>query len=312
MRTHRLLRRTGIAVATCIMCVTTLAACGSSSSSGSATTSSGHGITKLGELLPASVRKTHTLVVGMDVSYAPMEFYEAGTMHVRGVDADLCRDIAAQFGSFTCDFDNTPFSELIPGLQAGRFTFILSAISDTPAREKLVTFVDYFETNTAIVVAKGNPDHIHDLADLCGHTMAVQLGTADQQLADMQAAACQKEGKPLTVLTYQEDTSALMAITDGRSVADLDDYPVAVYNAKTAGGGTEYQAITENIESRPYGIAIPLGATNLEHALLGALRAIRRSGQYAAILRKWGVSDAALPHFAVDAAGSTASSGAST
>ena len=47
---------------------------------------------------------------------------------------------------------------------------------------------------------KGNPDKITGLDDFCGKTVALQRGTTQDDVAEAQAAKCQKAGKPLKVL----------------------------------------------------------------------------------------------------------------
>jgi polar amino acid transport system substrate-binding protein len=66
----------------------------------------------------------------------------------------------------------------------------MSSFTDTAAREKQVNFVTYFSAGTSFyVLANGGPN-ITSLADLCGHTVAVEAGTTEETDAKGQASKC--------------------------------------------------------------------------------------------------------------------------
>lgn len=275
-----------------------LAGCGSSSSK----KASGSGnLTDLGSKLPVQIAKARNLTVGSDVSYAPVEFFKEGTQQAQGVDVDLCNAIAATFGAgFTCTFQNSTFDGLIPALTAKRFDVIMSSLSDTKEREKSITLVDYFNAGTSILVKKGNPGGIRTLDDLCGKTVGLQKGTTQEDLANKQRDKCKASGKDLTVLTFDKDTDALLALKAGRSVADMNDFPVAAYNAKTSGDGNDFEAVGEQLEPAPYGIGVRKEDTALRDALQSGLRQIIANGTYDQVLQKWNVTQGAFRTATID------------
>jgi polar amino acid transport system substrate-binding protein len=286
-----LIRRSGATVFATFV-VATLAACGG----GGGGTSSSSGLTDLGKKLPASIQSAKVIQVGSDVSYAPVEFYKEGTQQVQGLDYDLCQAIAAKFGGGTrCNFQNTTFDGIIPALQSKRFDIIVSAMSDTPKRQATLDFVDYFTAGTSILVRKGNPDKIQSLDDLCGKTVGLQKGTTQEDLANTQKAKCASSGKgALTVLPFDKDTDAIQQLKIGRTVADMNDFPVAAYNAKTSGGGNDFEVVGQQLEAGPYGIGIRKGDTQLRDALQQALKAVIADGTYDKILANWNVTKGAL------------------
>jgi len=80
-------------------------------------------------------------------------------------------------------------------------------------------------------------------------------------------------------------------VKNGRAVANLEDFPVAAYNAKTSGDGNDFTAVNvPGIQPGNYGIAVPSNDTQLRDALQAALKAIVADGTYARILQSWGVS----------------------
>jgi len=283
------------------------AACSSSSSKTSSTTAAAGGTAttsggaSLASMLPAAVASAKAINVGSDISYAPVESYTAGTQTAVGIDIDLCNAMVAQFGSgFTCKFQNTTFDNIIPALLAQRFDIIMSAMSDTKDRQGKIDFVDYFNAGTSILVAKGNPKNIQSLDDLCGLVVGIQKGTTQEQLAVAQKAKCATSGKALTVLTYTTDTDAQLALKAGRSVADMNDFPVAAYTAQTSGGGNDFQVVGQQLSAGPYGIGVRKDNTQLRDAMQAALKAIIANGTYDQILAKWNVSQGSLKTAAIN------------
>lgn len=276
-----------------------LAACGSNGYSSSSGTTSG-GVSDLGKQLPASIQQSKQIKVGSDVAYAPVEFFKEGTQEVQGIDWDLAQALGSKLGvKFT--FSNTTFDGIIPALKAKRFDIIMSAMSDTPERQKQVDFVDYFNAGTSILVKKGNPEGIQSLDDLCGKTIALQKGTTQVDVATEQQGKCTAAGKPkINVLTYDKDTDAQLQVRSGRAIADMNDFPVAAYAAKTLGGGNEFEVVGEQIGAGPYGIGVLKDNTQLRDALQGALKALIADGTYDQILQKWNVTKGALKTAAIN------------
>jgi polar amino acid transport system substrate-binding protein len=258
-------------------------------------------LTALGRRLPGSIAERGTLDVGSDVAYAPVEFFEEGTQKAVGIDVDVCNAMVAKFGEgFTCRFRNTTFDGLIPALQAQRFDVIMSALSDTKERQGAVDLIDYFSAGTSILVVKGNPANIRALDDLCGKTVGLQRGTTQETLANAQKSTCEGAGSTLDILTFDKDTDALLALKAGRSVADMNDFPVAAYNAKVSGGGGDFEVVGQQVDAAPYGVGVRKQDVVLRDALREALQAVIADGTYDRVLTKWDVAQGALKTAAIN------------
>ncbi len=191
------------------------------------------------------------------------------------------------------------YAGIIPALLSKRFDVIMSAMSVTPEREKRISFLSYFNAGTSILVRKGNPQGIKALADLCGKTVALQKGTTQEDVAKGQAAKC--GASKLTLRTFDRDTEALLQVKSGAAVADMNDFPVAAYNAQTSGGGSDFEVVGEQIGAGPYGIGLRKDDTQLRDALQAALKQIIADGSYDQALKKWNVTAGALKTAAVSA-----------
>jgi polar amino acid transport system substrate-binding protein len=261
------------------------------------------GLTDLGRRLPQRIRTAREIRVGSDVSYAPVEFYDAFAPdvldrpvgepepQVRGIDPDLATELGRKLGvRFT--FVNTAFDELIPSLRASRFDLIISSMTATPERATQIGFLEYFQAGTSILVPKGNPGRVRSMADLCGATVTLQAGTIHEELVDAQQADC--GARPIKARPLDSGTQVVLEVKFGRADAALADFPVAAYNAKVSGEGRDFEVVGEQIDPGPYGIGVRKDDTDLQSALQEALRAIIDDGSYDRVLTKWNVTDGAL------------------
>ncbi|MGW7350572.1 ABC transporter substrate-binding protein [Streptomyces sp. NPDC054784] len=257
--------------------------------------------------LPKKIQDAGVVKVGSDIAYAPVEFMDEDNK-VAGIDPDVAKALGEQLG-VEFKFANGTFDGLVTGLNSGRHDVIMSSMTDTKDRQEGLDesgkkvgagadFVDYFKAGSSILVKKGNPDGVSSLDDLCGETVALQRGTANEDLAKEQSKKCDK---PIKVLAFEKDTEALLQLKQGRAIADLNDFPVAAYNAKTSGGGKDFEVVGDQINAAPYGIAVSKKNTELRDAVQAALAAIMKNGEYAKVLEKWDVANGALTEATVNA-----------
>ena len=250
--------------------------------------------------LPDDIKEAGVIKVGSDIAYAPVEFYDENDK-IAGIDPDIAKALEKQLG-VPLKFEEGTFDGLVTGMNSGRYDIVMSAMTDTKNRQEGLDdngekvgagadFVDYFRAGSSILVKKGNPHNIRGLEDLCGKTVALQRGTANQQLAEEQSKKCDK---PIEILDFEKDPEALLQVKQGRAVADINDYPVAAYNAKTSGGGKDFEVVGDQIDAAPYGIAIAKNNTELRDAILAAVNAIIENGEYQKILEKWEVTHGAV------------------
>lgn len=279
-----------------------LAACGGGSSagggSGSGSGSKGKGTvpasqkdTKLAKLVPASVVKNGQIIVATDPSYAPNEFFATDNKTIIGMDPDMGKAIGQVLGvKFT--FVKAGFDSIIPGLASGRYGLGMSSFTDNKEREKTVDFVTYLSAGTALMVKKGNPEHL-SAADqsLCGKKVAVEKGTV-QEDPDIpgRTKKCQAAGKgAVQALVYPDQNGANLALSTGRADAVLADSPVAEYAAKQSNG--QFVITGSSYDNAPYGIAVPKTSGTLKDAIKGALDAMIADGTYKKVLAKWGITE---------------------
>jgi polar amino acid transport system substrate-binding protein len=243
-------------------------------------------------LLPEAIRQRGSIRLATDPSYAPMESYAADGRTIIGLDADL----AAALGSVTgiqVELVAADFGSALDETVRGTYDGVLSSMTDTAEREKQVDFIDYFTAGTAVVVQRGNPSGISDLKDLCGMIVAVERSTVQSDLLRRSQPGC--GANKMVIKTFKTNADALLQVRTGRAVAILIDYPPAAHLATDAKTRSFYQlASTVQYEPGLVGLAVAKDNTGLRDALRAALDKLIRSGRYADLLQRWGLTSGAL------------------
>lgn len=280
-------RWTAVLAAT-VLAATALAGCGGSDDKGTTQTATGKQA-PLFSSLPQKYQDSKKIVVGSDIAYAPMEYYDTDGTTVLGLDKDITDALSKELG-VVFDWQNATFDGLITQLESGRIDMAMSGMSDTPDRQQKIDFVDYYQAGAMMLVAKGNPEGLQSIADLCGQTVAVQRGTTQEGYAQEQSKKCVEEGKEkINLLSFDRETEAMLQVKSGRAASGLEDYPVAAYNARTSGGGNDFEVVGDQIQAGPLGIGLNKDNTGLRDALAKALQKIIDDGTYDKLLKKYDV-----------------------
>ena len=239
-------------------------------------------------LVPAKYAKGIT--VATDATYPPDESVQGSK--IIGFDIDMINAIGVTLG-VKVTTKSAVFDNIIPGLKSGQYDVGNSSFTDTAERQKSVNFVDYFKAGEAFYTKKGNNKAPKTLAQLCGHSVAVESGTIEEDDAKAQKKKC-TGGKTITINTYQTQTEADLSVKSGHSDVGFADSQVAGYIVSQSKGA--FQLSGKPFGVAPYGIATQRSADGrkLARAIQSALRVMVDNGVYKAILDKWGVGAGAL------------------
>lgn len=294
-------RRTWAAGASVVLTTLTLAACGTTAGSGglhagSATkppAKASAGVDPAASrLVPAEIRARERITVASDASYAPDEFMGRDGHTVVGMDPDLVRALGRVLG-LKVTIVNATFDTILPGLAARKYDLAASSFTDSKAREQTFDFVDYFIAGESFFTKTSGGTSVTGLADLCGHTVAVEKGTTELADAEKQSQQCRRQGRPgVTVLAFADQTGANLALMSGRAQLAFADSPLADYQVKQSNG--QFKLVGVTYANAPYGLVTRKGST-LDKALLVALKDLMRDGTYTAILTRWGLQAGAIP-----------------
>ena len=256
--------------------------------------------TKLHALLPASIKKRGVVNVASAWPYPPWEYSKGGQFV--GVEADLAKALGGVLG-VKFKFHNVKFDGLIPGIIAGNYDVLISAVHDTKARQKALTFVDEVSVGSGFLVKKGNPDGISDLGSLCGKTVAVAASSAQVGYINAYQSKCGSAGS-IQMLTLPDDPSSVLAVTTGKASAYFSDKIALQYIADTTGQGKVVQVVSNTPKGygvSPVGMSVKKG-NSLARALQAGMQSLIKSGAYAKVLKTYHFGFAALPKATINGA----------
>jgi polar amino acid transport system substrate-binding protein len=259
----------------------TITACGSSSSSG--------GTAKVTPPPESDLFTAGTLTAGSDISYPPQEYFDPpGSTTAVGFDIDVGKALADKMGlKFVAV--NTKFASIIPSLLAKKYDFILSAMTISDERKQQVDFVPYFVAGESFVVAKGSAIHPAKLEDLCGQSVAVEKGTAEEtEATGLNDAGKACASNKVKISSFDTDTEALTQLKKGALAIHFTDSPVAGYELRH---DSALALSGSAIEVAPEGLAVRKGDSAMLTALQQALKACQDDGTYDSLLSKWGLKD---------------------
>jgi polar amino acid transport system substrate-binding protein len=240
---------------------------------------------------PAGLTAPGTLTFLSDTTYPPQESIDPGTNRAVGFDIDVADAISQRMG-LTTTIVSTDYGVIIPTLLAHKGDAAISAIAITPDLESRVAFVGYFESGQAILVRKGNPAGVVNLADLCGKRVGVQVTTSEEDtLTAENGSDC--ASSHIDIQTRPTDTNAVDELKAGQLDAVLDDSPVA--DSFVSADPNDLEIAGPPVHLGVEGIAVDPKNGDVLHAIREAMLAIYEDGTYHQILLKWNLLDGEIP-----------------
>jgi len=227
--------------------------------------------------------KIAALRVGIDISYPPFEFMDKG--EPGGIDVEVAKALGDELG-VPVKIENIGFDSLISSLQGGRVDVIISAMKDSKERHQRLNLIDYFKTGESLLVKRGNPKGITDLASLCGLKVGQVSGTVTLTALEKASKKCQD--KPIEVLPFGSNADVNVALKSDRIDANLEDDASLRYVAKTSGDGRDFEVIPQKSRGDThFGIGTLKNDTEKTEAIRTAYSQVLNSGKLSEIYKKW-------------------------
>ena len=200
-----------------------------------------------------------------------------------GFDVDvmnaLCRQMQAR-----CSIVEVAWDGIIPALQAGKIDIIWSGMSMTAERDKVVDFTDRYRRGPAAFLAD-KTDPLKVTTDgLKGKIVGVQKATNFQRYLE------HYYGSSAQVKLYDSLDDATADLAAGRiDVVMGDILQLKLFMATPGGQGFDIKAITpvDPLLGRGAGAGVRKGDDALRLRLNAAIKAIRASGEYDTIAKRY-------------------------
>lgn len=224
-------------------------------------------------MVPDDIKKSGTLRNGVATNYAPTEFIDTDGSTVIGYITAVSKLMGLKVAT-----TNAAFPSLIPAL-GSKYDVSVSAFTITLEREKQVTMASYFKAGFSMAVPKGNPKKISP-DDLCGHTVAIQTGTAQETAAQHKSKQCVKAGhKPIDLLSYASQSDATTNVTGGKADILYADSVITGYAIKQTSKLVALGGITAKNDG------------GLSKAIQVATQKLIDDGTMKKLLAAWGTQD---------------------
>lgn len=225
------------------------------------------------------------LSIGSDMTYPPFVYLADGKPS--GFDVDVMEAIAAKMDLST-NWVDTRFAALIPGIRAGHFDIIASALYVTDERQQVLNFVPYTKAGSSIMVLASAADKPATIGDLCGKTVSSIRGASwIPKLTESAAAEC--NGQTIAVREFDTDAQATQAMRAGGVDAQFIDNVVAAEVVSRQ--GEEFEVTSTEVL---YPVLVAFGVlpqnTELLEAVSSALAEIRADGSFEEIRARYGMA----------------------
>ncbi|MGG1672453.1 transporter substrate-binding domain-containing protein [Paenibacillus sp. NRS-1783] len=227
-----------------------------------------------------AIKKAGVIKVGMMGTYQPYNFLN-DKKELDGFDVDIANELAKRIG-VKAEFTAQEFSGLIPSLQKKKFDAVISQVTITPDRQKVIDFTEPYITNNVNIIVNNKTNDITELEDFKGKTIGVGLGTNDESY--LRNEVLPKVGD-FEIKTYDDVITSLKDLNSGRIDATINNLyalkPIVDKN------GFQIKAVGEPIKSDQAGVAINKDTPELKAALNKALKEMKEDGTYKTIFKKW-------------------------
>ncbi|MEJ7137618.1 ABC transporter substrate-binding protein [Amphibiibacter pelophylacis] len=233
----------------------------------------------------AMAQDAGTLRVAIDPTYKPFTF-KTPDGKPTGFDVDIASALCEQIKR-KCVFVEQAWDSMIPGLQARKYDAIISSMSITPEREKVVAFTSKYYNTPSSIVVKLDSGIKNIPADLKGKRLGVLKGSTQEKYA-------MGELKPagVVVVPYEAQDQVYLDIKSGRLDGTVADKVEVTGGFLSTPDGKGWGFVGPDLDAGKYfgkgvGVALRKQDTALRDQLNKAITTIRANGTWKKIADKY-------------------------
>ena len=217
-----------------------------------------------------SSKKQAPLVVGMDLSYPPFEMRDANG-NPSGISAELAHALASSLNR-DITILNIPFGSLIESLTKSKIDLIISSMTATEERAKVISFSDpYVKTGLCLLIHRFSGFKSISDVDRPGRTLAVMDGTTGHKYAA-------ENIKQAAVLVLKNEAECALKVIQGEAHAFIFDQ-MSVYKNWQANPTTTL-ALLDPFQKESWAIGIRQRDLSLRKKVNAFLKDFRTRGGF--------------------------------
>ena len=222
--------------------------------------------------------KDGTLMVGVEIGYPPMEYFDTDGSTPIGFDVEVANALADYLG-LDLELVDTSWDGIFAGVDTGKYDCIISCVSITDERKEQFNLTKPYVSNHTVLIVP-NDSEIDSMEALNGHSTAVQAETtADDYMKEHSAEL------GVELFQYDKVINCFDDLKTGRTDSVFTDSVVAAYYLGDE--ASNYKTVWENDELEPIGICLKKGNDGLTQAIDDALDALSADGTLGTIAEKY-------------------------
>lgn len=223
------------------------------------------------------------VVVGTDATYPPMESVDAQSNQIVGFDVDVMNEIG-KLANFTPEFQNTSFDTIFTALQSKQFDAVMSSVTITDERKKIVAFSEPYITVGQVIVVQNDNTTITSAEALASAQVGVQTGTTGEE-----AALSVGNVPDANLRRYQTIDLAFADLANNTiDAVVVDSVPAADYSRQPQYEG-KIKIVGEPFTTEDYGIAVQQGDTELLNAINAGIAQLKGNGTIDQLKQKYNI-----------------------
>lgn len=226
--------------------------------------------------------KDGVLMVGLEIGYPPMEYFDEDGSTPIGYDVDVANAIGDYLG-LEVELVDTAWDGIFAGVDTDKYDCIISCVSITDERQQQFDMTRPYVSNHTVLIVPQDSE-IDSLEALSGHSTAVQAETTSDEYMKEHGAELGVE-----LFEYDKVINCFDDLKSGRTDSVFTDSVVAAYYLGDE--ASNYKTVWENEELEPIGICLKKGNDALTEKIDEALDALYADGT---------LGEIAVKHFGTD------------
>ncbi|UCJ17485.1 transporter substrate-binding domain-containing protein [Pseudomonas sp. MM211] len=140
------------------------------------------------------IQQEKQITIATEARFAPFESVDNGK--IVGYGVDLMNYVLADLPGVKVKQLDLPFQGILPGLDTGKFDFVVTSVTVNKARFEQFAFTVPIAESTVALLKRGNDDSISSLSDLNGKVVGSQSGSGQLQILQAYDQKLKDAGQP--------------------------------------------------------------------------------------------------------------------